>query len=394
MNERTEQEFIPYGRQEVTEEDIAAVVRVLRSDFLTQGPEVPAFEQAVADYCGARHAIAVNSGTSALHLACLALKLGPGDILWTSPITFVASANCGLLCGAAVDFVDIDPETANISPEALEEKLARAARENRLPKVLVVVHFAGRSAEMERIAELARHYGIRIVEDAAHAMGGRYRGRPIGGCAHSDIAIFSLHPVKNITSAEGGLALTNDDTLAERMRLLRTHGITRDPAHMERSDGPWYYEQQALGLNYRMPDVLAALGRSQLARLDAYVARRAALARRYDAALADLPLRRPPLDDAENRSAWHLYAVQIDEEAVGKSRREVFEAMRAANIGVQVHYIPVHLQPHYRRLGFAPGMFPAAEAFYRRAMSLPLFPALGEAAQDRVIATLRRMLTA
>ncbi len=394
MSEKTAQEFIPYGRQEVTEEDIAAVVRILRSDFLTQGPEVPAFEQAVASYCGARHAVAVNSGTSALHLACLALGLGPGDILWTSPITFVASANCGLLCGAAVDFVDIDPGTTNISPAALEEKLARAARENRLPKVLVVVHFAGRSAEMERIAKLARQYGIRIVEDAAHAMGGRYRGQPIGNCAHSDIAIFSLHPVKNITSAEGGLALTNDDALAERMRLLRTHGITRDPARMQRNDGPWYYEQQALGLNYRMPDVLAALGRSQLARLDAYVARRAALACRYDAALADLPLRRPPLDNAENRSAWHLYAVQIDEEAAGKSRRAVFEAMRAASIGVQVHYIPVHLQPHYRRQGFAPGMFPAAEAFYRRTMSLPLFPTLSEAAQDRVIETLARVLAA
>ena len=393
MSEKTVQEFIPYGRQEVTEEDIAAVVRVLHSDFLTQGLQVPAFEEAVTTYCGAHHAVAVNSGTSALHLACLALGLGSDDILWTSPITFVASANCGLLCGASVDFVDIDPRTANISPDALEEKLARAARENRLPKVLVVVHFAGRSAEMERIAELARQYDICIVEDAAHAMGGRYRGKAIGGCAHSDIAIFSLHPVKNITSAEGGLALTNDDTLAERMRLLRTHGITRDPVRMERNDGPWYYEQLALGLNYRMPDVLAALGHSQLTRLDAYVTYRAALARRYDAALANLPLRRPPLDNAENRSAWHLYAVQIDEETVGKNRREIFEAMRAANIGVQVHYIPVHLQPYYRRLGFAPGMFPAAEAFYRCAMSLPLFPMLGEAAQDRVIETLTKVMT-
>ena len=392
MNEKTAQDFIPYGRQEVTEEDIAAVGRVLRSDFLTQGPEVPAFEQAVAAYCGARHAVAVNSGTSALHLACMALGLGPGDILWTSPITFVASANCGLLCGASVDFVDIDPHTVNISPDALEEKLTRANRENRLPKVLVVVHFAGRSAEMERIAELARAYGVRIVEDAAHAMGGRYRGQPIGSCAHSDIAIFSLHPVKNITSAEGGLALTNDDALAERMRLLRTHGITRDPARLERNDGPWYYEQQALGLNYRMPDVLAALGRSQLARLDAYVARRAALARRYDAALADLPLRRPPLDDAENRSAWHLYAVQIDEEAAGKSRRTVFEAMRVANIGVQVHYIPVHLQPYYRRLGFAPGILPAAEAYYKRTLTIPLYSSLTEKKQKKVIEVLQRTL--
>ncbi len=384
--------FIPYGRQEVTEEDIAAVTRVLRSDFLTQGPEVPAFERVVAAHCGARHAVAVNSGTSALHLACLALGLGPGDVLWTSPITFVASANCGAYCGAVVDFVDIDPRTRNISPAALEEKLRKADRQGRLPKVLVVVHFAGRGAEMREIAELARAHGVRIIEDAAHALGGAYDGRPIGCGAWSDITTLSFHPVKIITSAEGGMALTNDDALAETMRLLRAHGITRDAARLEHDDAPWYYEQRALGMNYRMPDVLAALGRSQMGRLTTYVERRAALAKRYHALLAGLPLTLPPKDDARHASAWHLYAVEVDEEAAGKTRREVFEAMRAANIGVQVHYIPVHLQPFYRQRGFGPGMFPAAEAYYARAMSLPLFPTLSEGDQDRVVATLREAL--
>ena len=384
--------MIPYGRQEVTDEDVAEVVRVLRSDFLTQGPEVPRFEQAVAGYCGAKFAVAVNSGTSALHVACMALDLGPGDILWTSPITFVASANCGAYCGAEVDFVDIAPGTRNISPAALQEKLRVAAKESRLPKVLVVVHFAGRSAEMREIASLCREYGVRIVEDAAHALGGKYEDMPVGACAYSDIATFSLHPVKIITSAEGGLALTNDEELAERMRMLRTHGIARDPALLSRDEGPWYYEQLALGCNYRMPDVLAALGRSQLRRLDDYVRRRAALARRYDELLRDLPLKLPPADDEAHASAWHLYAVEVEEQAAGKTRREVFEAMRAAGIGVQVHYIPVHLQPFYRERGFSAGMFPAAEAYYERALSIPLFPTLSEAEQDRVVATLREIL--
>jgi len=384
--------MIPYGRQEVTEEDIAEVVRVLRSDFLTQGPEVPRFEQAVADYCGTAHAVAVNSATSALHLACLALGLGPGDILWTSPITFVASANCGLYCGASVDFVDVDPNTGNMSAAALEEKLARAKAENRLPKVLVVVHFAGLSAPMREIAALCRQHGVRIIEDAAHAIGGSYEGAPVGSCRYSDITVFSFHPVKIITSAEGGMALTNDAALAERMRLLRVHGITRDPARLEHDDAPWYYEQHDLGYNYRMPDVLAALGRSQLRRLDDYVARRHALARRYDELLAELPLMLPVYKTPAARSALHLYVVRVDEQKADKTRREVFEALRAADIGVQVHYIPVHLQPSYRRMGFAPGDFPAAEAFYARCMSLPLFPRLTEEQQQHVVASITQAL--
>ncbi|WP_038035697.1 UDP-4-amino-4,6-dideoxy-N-acetyl-beta-L-altrosamine transaminase [Thermopetrobacter sp. TC1] len=384
--------MLPYGRQEVTEEDIAAVVRVLKSDFLTQGPEVPHFEKAVAERCGARHAVATNSGTAALHVACLALGLGPGDILWTTPITFVASANCGLYCGAEVDFVDIDPVTRNISPDAFAEKLQTAEKAGRLPKVLVVVHFAGRSAEMREIAALAKAHGIRIIEDAAHALGGAYEGRPIGCCAWSDITTFSFHPVKIITSAEGGMALTNDAELAERMRLYRTHGITRDAAKLMHDDAPWYYEQQALGMNYRMPDVLAALGRSQLGRLTRYVDARARLAARYDQALADLPLRLPLKDDATHRSAWHLYVVELDDAQGAPSRRSVFEKMRASGIGVQVHYIPVHLQPHYRRLGFGPGLFPAAESYYERAMSLPLFPTMTDADQDQVIDALRGIL--
>lgn len=383
--------MIPYGRQDITQEDIDAVTRVLRSEFLTQGPQVPAFENAVTEYCGAAHAVAVNSATSALHIAALALGLKPGGLLWTSPITFVASANCGLYCGADTDFVDIDPETFNISPAALEEKLREAKRKGRLPDVLVVVHMAGQSADMEPIAALAREYGVRIIEDASHAIGGRYHGAPVGNCRHSDITVFSLHPVKIITSAEGGLALTNDPALAGKMRLLRSHGVTRDARMLQHDDAPWYYEQHALGYNYRMTDVLAALGHSQLRRLDDYVKRRHEIAGRYDEALAGLPLvlpaRRP-----EILSALHLYIVQIDEPRTGRMRRKVFEAMRAAGIGVQVHYIPVHLQPWYRKMGFAPGMFPAAERYYERAMSIPLFPALTEEMQDEVIKALREAL--
>ncbi len=385
--------MIPYGQQEVTEKDVAEVVRVLRSHFLTQGPEVPRFEQAVAEYCGAAHAVAVNSATSALHLACRALGLGPGDTLWTSPITFVASANCGAYCGASVDFVDIDPATGNISLLALEGKLTRAQAEGRLPKVLVVVHYAGLSAPMREIAALCRPLGIRIIEDAAHAIGGTYENEPVGNCRYSDIVVFSFHPVKIITSAEGGMALTNNATLAERMRLLRSHGITREPQALKYDDAPWYYEQHDLGYNYRMPDVLAALGRSQLKRLDDYVARRHALAQRYDELLAGLPLMLPTYEAPDARSALHLYVVQIDEEKAGKTRREIFKAMRAAGIGVQVHYIPVHLQPFYRRLGFAPGDFPVAEAFYARCMSLPLFPDLGEDREDQVISALQGALS-
>jgi UDP-4-amino-4,6-dideoxy-N-acetyl-beta-L-altrosamine transaminase len=383
---------IPYARQSISEADIAAVAEVLRSDWLTQGPAIARFEDGMAGYCGARHAVAVSNGTAALHLACLALELGPGDLLWTSPNTFVASANCARYCGADVDFVDIDPASYNLSVPVLEEKLARARSAGRLPKVLVAVHYGGRSCDMQAIGRLAAHYGFRVVEDASHAVGAEHRGAKVGACAHSDIAVFSFHPVKVLTTAEGGMLMTNNDALAKKLRLLRTHGITRDAAEMEGApEGPWVYQQAALGYNYRMTDVQAALGSSQLARLAEFLARRRALARRYAAALGGLPLA-TPREDPHGGSAWHLYAIQLDTEAAGVSRRQVFERMRAAGVLVNVHYIPVHLQPYYRALGFTPGAFPASERFYERALSLPLYFDLTDAEQDRVCAALRGSL--
>ena len=381
--------MIPYGRQDITDADIAAVVEVLRSDFLTQGPVVPRFEQAVAHRCGAEHAVAVNSATSALHIACLALDLGPGDWLWTSPITFVASANCGLYCGASVDFVDIDPDTFNMCPARLEEKLVASRRGGRLPKVVVPVHMCGQPCDMAAIRDLSRSYGFRLIEDASHAIGARYKGEPVGNGAFSDITVFSFHPVKIITTGEGGMALTNNAHIAQRMASLRTHGITRDPSLMTHEPhGPWYYEQLELGFNYRMTDIQAALGLSQLDRLDAYVDRRHDLADRYDALLAGLPLRLP-WRDPESRSAMHLYVVQLDDPA---RHRASFEALRAAQVGVNVHYIPVHLQPYYRAMGFSPGDFPGAESTYARAITLPLFPTLTEAEQTQVVAALARLM--
>lgn len=384
--------MIPYGRQDISEGDIRAVEEVLRSDWLTQGPAVERFEKAVADYCGAAHATAVNSATSALHLACRALGLGPGDRLWTSPNTFVASANCGLYCGAEVDFVDIDPDTWNLGVPALARKLEQAKAQGRLPKVVVPVHFAGRPCDMAAIAELAARYGFRVIEDASHAVGARYKDSIVGDCRHSDITVFSFHPVKIVTTGEGGMALTNRPELHAAMARLRSHGITRDPAAMEgESEGAWYYQQVDLGYNYRLTDIQAALGSSQMARLDAFVARRAALAERYRELLAGLPLQLP-CEASDSRSAWHLFVVRLDTEKIGKSRREVFDALRAAGIGVNVHYIPVHTQPHYRRLGFRPGDFPEAEAYYREAISLPLYPTLSEEQQDYVVEKLRETL--
>lgn len=349
---------IPYGRQDIQQDDIDAVVSVLRSDFLTQGPAVARFESVLAEYCGARRAVAVNSATSALHIACLALGLGPGDWLWTSPNTFLASAYAGLYCGAKVDFVDIDLSTGNICIDALAAKLDVADREGRLPKIVIPVHFAGLSCDMRGLRGLGERYGFRIVEDAAHAVGGRYLGGPVGNCRYSDIAVFSFHPVKVITSAEGGAALTNSDDLADRMSRLRSHGTTRDPELMHGDpDGPWSYQALELGWNYRMTDVHAALGTSQMQRLDRYVARRAELADRYDRALANSGLSLPARDP-DALSAWHLYTIGWNEEASGRSRREAFERLRSSGIGVQVHYIPVHLQPYFRAMGFGPGQFP------------------------------------
>lgn len=384
--------MIPYGRQDITQADVDAVVGVLQSDFLTQGPMVPRFEQSVAMHVGARHALAVNSATSALHIACLALDLGPGDWLWTSPVTFVASANCGLYCGAKVDFVDIYPRTYNLCPQALENKLKQAEAAGRLPKVVVAVHLCGQPCEMDKIHALGKRYGFRIIEDASHAIGGKYQGEFIGNCRYSDITVFSFHPVKIITTAEGGMALTNDAKLANRMALLRSHGITRDPAQMtHESDGPWYYQQIDLGFNYRMTELQAALGVTQMQRLDQYVARRHQLARRYDELLAGLPVT-TPWQHPDSYSGLHLYVIRLQLEKLGQSHRQVFEALRQSGIGVNLHYIPVHTQPYYQRMGFTTGDFPEAERYYAEAISLPMFQALSDGQQDEVIAALRKAL--
>jgi UDP-4-amino-4,6-dideoxy-N-acetyl-beta-L-altrosamine transaminase len=382
---------IHYGRQEISESDIRAVEEVLRSDFLTQGPAVPRFERAVADRVGARYAVAVNSATSALHVACMALGLGPGDLLWTVPNTFVASANCARYCGADVDFVDIDPLTWNLSLPRLREKLTHAKRQGRLPKVLVPVHFAGQPTEQDAIWDLAQEYGFRVLEDASHAIGATRNGEPVGNCRWSNITVFSFHPVKIITTGEGGLALTNDPELAEKMTLLRSHGITRDSARLGTNLGPWYYEQQLLGYNYRLTDIHAVLGISQLERLEAYVERRNQLARRYDSALRGLPVRLPAVL-ARNRCAFHLYVVRLKPAVLKKTHRQVFEELRQREIAANLHYYPVHLQPYYRKLGFAAGQFPEAETYSEEALTLPLYPALELADQDKVIAALAAVL--
>jgi UDP-4-amino-4,6-dideoxy-N-acetyl-beta-L-altrosamine transaminase len=386
-----EQQFIPYGRQTISEADLAAVQAVLRGPYLTQGPAVPAFEEAVAEHVSARHAVASNSATSALHLACLALDLGPGDRIWTTPITFVASANCGRYCGAEVDFVDIDPATALMSMAALEHKLQQAASSGTLPKVLVPVHLCGTSCDMAAIAALAQRYGVAVLEDASHAIGGSYREEPVGNCRYSAISVFSFHPVKIITTAEGGLATTNDPRLAQRMADLRSHGITKDEARFERpAPGPWSYEQQDLGFNYRLTDLQAALGLSQLERLEAIVTERQRLLEVYRQQLAALPVSLLEIP-ASVRSALHLAVIRLHDRDHVHHRR-VFEGLRAAGIGVQLHYSPVHLQPYYRRLGFAEGDFPESEAYARNAISLPLYPGLQEHEQARVVQVLSTLL--
>lgn len=380
---------IPYGRQSISEEDIAAVAEVLRSDWLTQGPAVPAFEKALSARCQARHGVAVNSATSALHIACLALDLGVGDVAWTVSNTFVASANCIRYCGADVDFVDIDPHTFCLSVDALATKLAQHKQTGKpLPKVVIPVHFSGLSCDMQAIAALGKEYGFRIIEDASHAIGAQYRGEPVGNCRYSDICVFSFHPVKIITSGEGGMATTNDAALARRMARLRSHGITREPHEMEdATHGAWYYEQIELGFNYRMTDIQAALGLSQLARLEAFVTRRNAIAQRYDIAFSGLPLKVQHVPDAI-RSACHLYVVRVP----ARFHAPLFDALRAADIQVNLHYFPVHLQPYYQRLGFGRGHCPEAEAYYTEAISLPVYQTLSNAEQDRVVAVIKEML--
>uniref|UniRef100_UPI004047E7BC UDP-4-amino-4, 6-dideoxy-N-acetyl-beta-L-altrosamine transaminase n=1 Tax=Algoriphagus sp. TaxID=1872435 RepID=UPI004047E7BC len=384
--------MIPYGRQEISDEDVTAVVKALRSDFLTQGPKVPLFENIVADYCGAEYGVAVNSATSALHIACLALELGENDWLWTSPNSFVASANCGLYCGAMIDFVDIDQQTYNLSVKELEKKLIQAKKENKLPKILVTVHFAGQSCDMKAIYKLSLEYGFYIIEDASHSIGGKYLDKCIGGCQFSSITVFSFHPVKIITTAEGGLATTNSKKLADKMNLLRSHGVTRDQSLMTKTDeGSWYYEQIHLGFNYRMTELQAALGISQMKNLDEFVSKRHILQNKYDMLLASLPVMKP-YQDQNCYSALHLYPIQIDLDTQIKSRRQIFNELRENGIGVNVHYIPIHTQPYYQQLGFKEGDFPNSEHYYSRAISIPLFHAMTSNQQDQVFDTLKRIL--
>lgn len=385
--------MIPYGRQEINQADIDAVVDVLQSDFLTQGPAVPAFEQRVADYCAAQHAIAVNSATSALHIACLALGVTNGDVVWTTPITFVASANCALYCGATIDFVDIDSRTYNMSVECLAEKLAQAKKNGSLPKVVIPVHLCGQSCDMAEIYALSIQYDFKIIEDASHAIGGRYKEDHIGNCHYSDITIFSFHPVKIITTGEGGMALTNDRVLANKMALLRSHGITRNTEDMlNKPDGPWYYEQIDLGFNYRITDIQAALGLSQMQRLDEFVTKRHVIAKRYDEQLSGLPLM-TPWQHQDSYSAFHLYVIRLKITTISKSHREIFEMLREAGIGVNLHYIPIYRQPYYKDFGFEFSDYQEAELYYSESISLPMYPNLNESQQDKVVTMLREILT-
>ncbi len=381
--------MIPYGRQEITQADIDAVVETLRSDWLTQGPMVPRFEQSVAKHVGAQHAVAVNSATSALHIACLALDLGPGDWLWTSPITFVASANCALYCGAKVDFVDIDPRTYNMSVEALAEKLQQAEAAGRLPKIVVPVHLCGQSCDMATICALGQKYGFKIIEDASHAIGGKYKGEPIGNCRYSDITVFSFHPVKIITTGEGGMACTNDSLLANLMQRLRSHGIASTLTEMKPrpADEIWNYQQIRLGYNYRMTDIQAALGASQMARLQAYVERRHHIAERYDTELADLPIQLP-WQSPDSYSSYHLYPIRVNSSATGVTQRQLYDVLKAGGINVNLHYIPVYRQPYYEEMGFKAGYCPEAEAYFKQALSIPIYPTLTVSEQGRVIQVL------
>ena len=384
--------YIPYGRQDINQADIQQVIDVLQSDWLTQGPAINRFEKIVADYCGVNYAVAVSSATAALHIACLSLDLGENDWLWTSPNTFVASANCGLYCDAHVDFVDINPHTYNLSIEQLEQKLVRASEQNCLPKVLIPVHFAGQSCEMDKIANLSRQYGFKVIEDASHAIGGKYQDKPIGCCEFSDLAVFSFHPVKIITTGEGGMVLTNRQDLYEKSIRLRSHGITRDSNLMQgEAHGSWYYQQLELGFNYRITDIQAALGASQMQRLDEFVNRRRFLAQRYNHLLQDLPITLPH-QHPDTESSWHLYVIRLHLDKISKTHRQVFEELRQADIGVNLHYIPVHTQPYYQNIGFKWGDFPKSETYYADAISIPLYYGLSKEDQNRVVENLREVL--
>ena len=385
--------MIPYGRQEITKEDILEVEKVLRSDFLTQGPIVPKFEQKVADYCNSNFAIAVNSATSALHIACLALNLGPNDYLWTSPNTFVASANCGLYCGANIDFVDIDPETYNMCADTLSDKLIKAEKQGNLPKIVIPVHFAGQPCDMEKIYELSKKYGFRIIEDASHAIGASYDNNKVGSCKYSDIIIFSFHPVKIITTGEGGMALTNDENLSNHMRRLSTHGITKDKElmHSRPNNEIWNYQQIELGFNYRLTDIQAALGLSQLKRVDEYVKMRHKIAEFYNSELNTLNIQLP-FHSPKTYSSYHLYPIRIKNNLTAKTQKQIYDALWDEDIAANLLYIPVHRQPYYENLGFKLGDFPQAEQFHREVICLPMFPKLTKEQQTKVVKSLKLVL--
>jgi UDP-4-amino-4,6-dideoxy-N-acetyl-beta-L-altrosamine transaminase len=384
--------YIPYGKHSISEQDIQAVIEVLKSDLITQGPRVEKFERAVADYCGAKYAVAVSNGTAALHLACLAAGLTEGNTLWTSPNTFVASANCALYCGASPDFVDISPITYNMDENLLEKKLLKAEKNDKIPQIVIPVHFSGKSCDMEKIYYLSKKYNFVVIEDASHAIGGSYKNSKIGSCRFSDMAVFSFHPVKIITSGEGGMILTNRKDYYDKLVLYRTHGIVKDPQFMESpTEGVWYYQQVALGMNYRITDIQAALGLSQLKRIDDFVSRRQEIAARYDNLLEGLPLK-IPVRQSYSHSAFHLYVVQLDLENIKLSRRMLFERIRDDGISLNVHYIPVHLQPYYRRLGFKESDFPHAEQYYKQAATLPIYFDMTDNDQVRVVDSLKRAL--
>ncbi|WP_455655400.1 UDP-4-amino-4,6-dideoxy-N-acetyl-beta-L-altrosamine transaminase [Phascolarctobacterium sp.] len=382
--------MIFYGKQSIGQSDIDAVVEVLKSDFLTQGPAIEKFEKYVAEYCGVKYAVAVTNATSALHIACLAAGLGKGDVLWTSPITFTASANCGRYCGADVDFVDIDPSTYNMSVDELEKKLQKAAVK---PKVVIPVHLAGQSCNMDKIYKLSQEYGFKVIEDASHAIGADYKSTKIGCCKYSDLAVFSFHPVKIVTTGEGGMVLTNDKELHEKLLLYRSHGITRDPKMMTRtSDGPWYYQQIELGFNYRMTDMQAALGYSQMQKVDEFVSRRRYLAKRYDELLKNISNIRLPYQSEDTDSSWHLYVVRVDFSKINKTKQQIFAEMKDRGICLNLHYIPVHTQPYYQKQGFKDGDFPNSEKYYEEAFTLPLYYSLTDEQQDYIVKGLVEVL--
>ena len=377
--------MIPYSRQNISEEDITAITDVLKSDYLTQGPKTPEFEKIVSEYCGVKYGCAVNSATSGLHIACLALGVGKGDIVWTSPISFVASSNCALYCGATVDFVDIDSLSNNMSVISLEEKLILAKKKGNLPKVVIPVHLSGKSCDMERIHDLGREYDFKIIEDASHAIGASYKNQKVGSCSYSDITVFSFHPVKIITTCEGGMCMTNDGDLYNLLLRYRSHGITRHSEEMKnKPDGLWYYEQLNLGYNYRLNDLQSVLGISQMQKLDSFVKERNIIATSYNGLFSRSQIDLPKIK-SENYSSWHLYIIRINSNNNGLNRNFVFEKLRNNGVYVNVHYIPIYRHPYYQKMNFKLKDYPEAEKYYKEAISIPIFPGMTSEQQEKII---------